>query len=100
MPPPSSEPATGSQAWVYPAVSLQTSSPSRGIAKHKEMLLNDSSIMGAGDEEPEDDLENDEANVDADRMTLFRRSRLVTIGRDHPDPLCEPRAVRETHPEP
>ena len=46
--------------------------------------------------------EEDEEDEVRQKMVLFRRSSLLPedLGVSHPDPLCEPQAIRDTVPEP
>jgi hypothetical protein len=74
--------------WVYPAAECLASNTTVMTAKASEEKL------------PDEPADQDEADDAGDRVALFRRSTLFTLGKDHPDPLCEPRAVRDTRPEP
>jgi len=67
------------EAWVYP-----------GRKPDEEVLAVDEANIDAGENEEGADS----------RIALFTRSKVVCIGVDHPDSLCEPRAVRDTMPEP
>jgi len=76
--------------------------PARKDSKIKSAATNWVHPVGA-DEDEHQTAETGEAHDDDEadaRVALFRRSRIIKIGLDHPDALCEPRAVRDTEPEP
>lgn len=80
-------PAQEAERWVFPALpSSSSAAPAPATA--------------TGAAHAENDENEDEEAADASRFATFRRSSVVAGGRDHPDPLCEPHAVRDTQPEP
>eukprot|EP00435_Cladocopium_sp_Y103_P072179 s165_g39.t1 len=81
--------------WLYPAwpKGCRTGEVRRGALRHGS----------TADLEPEgEDHEDPEAEVPQQRMVLFQRSSLLPedLGVSHPDPLCEPQAIRDTLPPP
>lgn len=82
----------GDGEWLYPAwpKGRRTGEVRHGALRH-----------GTADLEPEGD-EDPEAEVPQQRMVLFQRSSLLPedLGVSHPDPLCEPQAIRDTMPPP
>mmetsp|Transcript_56358 Transcript_56358/g.132128 ORF Transcript_56358/g.132128 Transcript_56358/m.132128 type:complete len:1472 (-) Transcript_56358:106-4521(-) len=78
------------ESWVYPARTTADKASEDKVIGHVN-------LTGDENDEKEREKEEDENNT---RIALFRQSKVVSIGLDHPDDLCEPRAVRDTMPEP
>ncbi|CAE7253047.1 let-765 [Symbiodinium sp. CCMP2456] len=77
------------EAWVFPACpGGRQSAVSSNAGPECELVENR-------------DLEDDDDGNEA-RVVSFRRSCMLPddVGIEHPDPLCEPQAIRDTKPEP
>eukprot|EP00439_Symbiodinium_sp_Y106_P005951 s5968_g1.t1 len=83
--------AAGSEDWVFPACpgGRQSLAVSSHAGPECELVEN------------RDNLEDDDDGNEA-RVVSFRRSSMLPddVGIEHPDPLCEPQAIRDTKPEP
>jgi len=83
--------AKAEEQWVYPARKVA------GEVVPADKLLAPVNLTGDENDDKEREKEEDDSNT---RIALFRQSKVISIGVDHPDDLCEPRAVRDTMPEP
>eukprot|EP00930_Biecheleria_cincta_P044883 TRINITY_DN30922_c0_g1_i1.p1 TRINITY_DN30922_c0_g1~~TRINITY_DN30922_c0_g1_i1.p1 ORF type:complete len:1561 (-),score=286.50 TRINITY_DN30922_c0_g1_i1:353-5035(-) len=99
--------ASADCSWIYPALpagrpsaeshappddAIKAGQAAAAVTKTGETLQTTAGI--ADDEE--------DTIADSQRVALFCRSAMLPpdLGKDHPDPLCEPRSIRDTCPEP
>lgn len=78
------------EPWVYPGRTQPCPTAGTNTGDRSPPAASDTEAHIPGDD---DDL------PEGQQLAMFRRSELVKIGHDHPDPLCEPLAIRDTVPE-
>jgi len=83
--------------WVFPG-----RWPAHSESASKQLDGEDGNAGSKISSTGEDDGADDEEEIASNRVALFHRSTMLPpgLGRDHPEPLCEPRAIRDTVPEP